>query len=136
MPSHHPPTPIRAIILLLLVTVGVGVADPLHAKRLPPPKVPPVTLGGTRFTVTNTPGALGVVTATDVSSGKKLWEKKLYTVFLNPLLEADVQWIFITKLEVYPAQGGATIPPPHLRVTNERGETFALDPSTGLSKKL
>ncbi|MFO1490704.1 MAG: hypothetical protein U1F77_03385 [Kiritimatiellia bacterium] len=46
-----------------------------------------------------------------------LWEKQVYAVKLDPNLEADVQHVFITKLEV--ADGA-------LLVTNERGEVYSM----------
>lgn len=133
----HPPRPqlLTAFSLILFITAEDTTA--LHAKRVDPPPVPPITLNGVQFTVDNSsPDTMGVVTATDTRTGKKLWEKKLYTVLINPFLEQDVQWVFITKMEIHrptgsPSNGNAT-----LRVTNERGKTYEVDPATGRSRKI
>ncbi|WP_038166206.1 hypothetical protein [Verrucomicrobium sp. BvORR106] len=120
-------------LILFIVTAGTTA---LHAKRVAPPPVPPITLNGVKFTVDNQPGTMGIVTATDIRTGKKLWEKKMYTVLMNPFLEQDVQWVFIKKMEVHwptgsPSSGNVT-----LRVTNEEGNIYEVDPATGQSRKL
>lgn len=123
-----------AFFLLLLIAAASTTA--LHAKRAALPQVPPIALKGIQFTVNNSPDTMGVVTATDIRTGKKRWEKQLYTVQTNPLIEQDVQWVFIKKMEIHwptgsPSSGNAT-----LRVTNEEGKTYELDPATGQSLKI
>jgi len=65
---------------------------------------------------------MGHVQAFDLSSGRKLWETKVYHVWIMPLLEEDVQWVFISGMQI---QGGK------LLVRNEQGKSFKLDPKTG-----
>ena len=64
---------------------------------------------------------MGFVIATDVSSGKELWRQRIYNVSINPSLEKDVQWVFITAMRRH----GDT-----LLIGNERGENFKLDLAT------
>lgn len=51
-----------------------------------------------------------------------LWETKVYHVWIVPLAEEDVQWVFISAMQM---QNG------NLIVRNERGKSFKLDPKTG-----
>ena len=64
---------------------------------------------------------MGFVVATDARSRKELWRERIYTVRVNPELERDVQDVFITSLAV---ENGTLI------ITNERGDTYALDLAT------
>jgi hypothetical protein len=132
---HHSRHQLLTAFCLFLFMAMAGTTA-LHAKRAAPPQVLPVTLNGVQFTVRNQPDTMGVVTATDIRTGKKLWEKKLYTVILIPGLEKDVQWVFITKMEIHPLSGSKSDHSTTLRVTNEHGEIFHLDPATGQSRKL
>lgn len=120
-------------LILFIVTAG---ANALHAKRVAPLPVPPITLNGVEFTVDNQPDTMGVVTAMDIRTSKKLWKKKLYTVLMNPFLEQDVQWVFIKKMEVHWPTGSPSIGNVTLRVTNEKGNIYEVDPATGQSRKL
>ncbi|MEY2575598.1 MAG: hypothetical protein QOF80_1085 [Verrucomicrobiota bacterium] len=64
---------------------------------------------------------MGFVIATDVSTWKELWRQRIYHVHMKPLLEKDVQWVFITSL---------TLRDGKLLITNERDEHFTLDLTT------
>ena len=64
---------------------------------------------------------MGFVVATDTTSHKELWRERIYTVRINPVLERDVQDVFITSLVV---ERGALI------ITNERGDRYTLDLAT------
>jgi hypothetical protein len=64
---------------------------------------------------------MGFVIATDTTSHKELWRERIYTVKIDPALERDVQDVFITSLV---EEKGSLI------VTNERGESYALDLAT------
>ena len=64
---------------------------------------------------------MGFVVATDKSSGKELWRKRIYRVFINPFMEEDVQWVFISSLV---QQDQALI------ISNERKECYRLDLTT------
>lgn len=133
MPLSRPQLLTAFSLILFIATAGTTA---LHAKRVAPPPVPPITLNRVQFTVDNQPGTMGVVTATDIRTGKKLWEKKLYTVLINPFLEQDVQWVFIKKMEIHWPTGSPSSGNPTLRVTNERGKTYEVDPATGRSRKI
>ena len=64
---------------------------------------------------------MGFVVATDLASHKELWRERIYIVYINPLMERDVQDVFITSLVVY---RGALI------ITNERGDSYTLELAT------
>jgi hypothetical protein len=61
----------------------------------------------------------GVLVATDVASGKRLWSLAVYGNPVDPKLEADGQWGHFTSMAFDP--GG------RLRITNEEGKTFLVD---------
>jgi hypothetical protein len=51
-----------------------------------------------------------------------LWRTRVFSTWINPGVEEDVQWVFITRLEV--ADG-------NLLVTDERGGRHSVDLQTG-----
>jgi hypothetical protein len=65
---------------------------------------------------------IGYVQAFELPSHRKLWETKVYHVWIIPLLEEDVQWVFISGMQVQDGQ---------LLVRNENGRTYRLDLKTG-----
>jgi hypothetical protein len=102
-----------------------------EAKRKPPKKVKPVLHNGIKYTAPNKykqigNAQIGYVEAWDLESGKKLWEKNIYHVPIKPIMEADVQWIFITELSI---EDG------NLVVTNEHDEKYILNLETGKVSK-
>ena len=64
---------------------------------------------------------MGFVVATDIAGHKELWRERIYTVRINPLMERDVQDVFITSLVI---KRGALI------IANERGDRYTLDLAT------
>ena len=102
------------------------VVTPAWAKRAPAKFVEPVVHNGVKYSAPNTDGRRGVVEACDDQTGKMIWKAVVYTVKIDPNLEEDVQWVFITTLEV---DGDS------LRVTNEKGVQYLLDRETGKAKK-
>ena len=42
----------------------------------------------------------GAVEAFDAKTGKKVWQKKVFDVKINPHMEFDNQWVKITSLEI------------------------------------
>lgn len=60
---------------------------------------------------------MGYVEAWD-KDNKKVWEKELYKVEIDPNLEADVQWVFINKLEILDGM---------LIATNDKNEKYSVD---------
>jgi outer membrane protein assembly factor BamB len=65
---------------------------------------------------------MGYVQAFDIQTGRKLWETKVYHVWIMPLAEEDCQWIFISNMQV---QDGKLV------VKNEAGKTYHLNLQTG-----
>lgn len=90
-----------------------------YAKRKAPKPVPPVIWQGVKYVASH---QMGHVQAFDLASGRKLWETKVYHVWIMPLAEEDVQWVFICNMQV---QDGMLV------VSNEAGKTYRLDLQTG-----
>ncbi len=106
------------LFLAILCFAGVF---PLQAKRAAPQEPESVVIGHVRYSAPADPVSMGFVVATEVASDRELWRQRIYRVPMNPALETDVQWVFITALK---PQGQA------LLITNERGARFLLDLST------
>ncbi len=102
-------------VVFIFVFLGCS-ANMVEAKRLPPPKVEPVIYNGVKYTATHE--KMGYVQAWDIKTGKKLWEKKVYDVKIDPYMEADVQWVFITNLSIKDGK---------LIVVNENGDKYEID---------
>ena len=100
------------VLLLLAITSA-------SAKRAAPKPVPPVVVDSVEYSAPFE--VMGFLVATDTRSHRELWRKRIYAVHVNPLLERDVQDVFITSLVV---ERGA------LLISNERGELFTLDLAT------
>lgn len=86
--------------IILLAAIVVLATLPALASRTAAPKVPPVMRGGIRYVAPNTNGRAGIVEAWDSRTGRKLWSKILFKNQIDPVLEEDVQWIFIKTLRV------------------------------------
>jgi hypothetical protein len=108
----------------LLAVCVPGVA---HAKRTAPPKVQPVVYEGVRYLAPNDDGRRAYVRAWDTKSSQMRWEVTVFRNHINPLLEEDVQWVFIKKLSVL--EGG-------LVVVDERGRAYRIDLKTRVVQKL
>ena len=106
-----------------LAALALAVA-PALAKRAAPAPVAPVVVGEVEYSVPL--GEMGFVVATDVKTRKELWRVRVYEVRIDPNLEEDVQHVFIKSLT---HERGMLI------VTNERGDTFTLDPATRKATK-
>ncbi|HEY5892563.1 MAG TPA: hypothetical protein VIT91_04970 [Chthoniobacterales bacterium] len=105
-------TPLIAVFLIFAGT------HPVLARRAEPKSVEPVVIGSVRYSVSSSRKLMGFVIAVDVFSGKELWRQRIYRVPINPFLERDAQWVFITSL----ARRGQT-----LLIGNERGKYYTLD---------
>jgi hypothetical protein len=108
----------RLVVALGLLLLS---AAPVQAKRAVAKSVDPVLIGAVRYSASSETTRMGFVIATDAKSGKELWRQRIYRIFINPFVEADVQWVFIKSL----AQQGRT-----LIITNEREARFRLDLAT------
>jgi len=114
-----------AVALCLLLTSFAG--GNAWAKILGPKPVTPVVHDGVKYLAPNNDGRQGRVEARKADTGEKLWDAVIYAVKIDPGLEEDVQWVFITALEL---DGGK------LRVTNGKGEQYTLDLKTKKVQKV
>lgn len=108
---------------IFLLVIAIGVIGCLfcqlaQAKRMPAPEVEPVIYKGIKFIAPNTPQKMGYIEAYDIKTNKKVWKKKVYRVFINPLMETDVQWIFISSLSIKDGK---------LVVINERDKKYKVN---------
>lgn len=107
---------LKTVVWLLIGLVIL--ASPAAAKRLPAPIIPPVVHNGVRYGVPNDRGTVGYVVASDVATGKRLWKKTVFRKCICPVLEHDVQWVFIKGMRLDGEQ---------LLIVDERGRTYVLD---------
>lgn len=97
-----------------------------HEKRAPLPEVAAVSHGGTRYETAPFEKSEGLdqnsgyIAAVDETTGERRWVLKVYEVSYDNDLEADLQDVFITKLEL--SDDGTT-----LYVTNEEERRFEVD---------
>ena len=84
-----------------------------YAKRLPPPKVEPISKDGIIYSEYGEDSIL----ATDERTGEQIWRRQIYVVKHIPGLEPDVQACFITKIEMKDNK---------LLITNEKGYQYEL----------
>ena len=87
----------------------------------------PVVHDGVKYLAPNANGREGKVEARSEKTGEKLWDAVIYTVTIDPNLEQDVQWVFITELAVRDGK---------LLVTNEKGERYVVDLKTRKVEKV
>lgn len=116
---HEPATSFKivfALVILLILTLLP--MSSIQAKRFAPAPVEPIHFEGIRYEVSG----MGVVLAWDEENNQELWKNTIYKVSYNPILETDVQDVWITKLEI--ANGV-------LLVTNEGSATYKVDLKTG-----
>ena len=86
-------------------------------KKIAAPKIEPLIYKGIKFMVPNTVKEMGYVQAWDVETGKKVLEKKVYSVIINPFWENDIQWVFIISLSLEDGK---------LLVVNEKGREYKI----------
>jgi hypothetical protein len=96
-------------------------------KRTAAPTIAPVVHYGVQYVVPNDNGRKGYVRAVDARTGNTLWEKAIFKVWINPLEEADVQWVFIASI---------ILKDDTLILTDERARRFVLDLKTKKVMKL
>jgi hypothetical protein len=109
-----------AVVLVSLLLC----AHPASAKRAPDP-VAPVFYKGVTYSAPNNSGMINYVLASD-SSGKELFRIKVFDMPIDPRLEEDAQWVFITHLEL---SGD------FLLVKDEKGRCFAISLTTRAVKR-
>jgi len=109
------------VSIALSLILAAMIASDAWAKRAGPKTVAPVVHDGVKYAAPNSNGREGRVEARSEKTGEKLWDVVVYTVKIDPNLEEDVQWVFIT---------GLAIRNNTLLVTNEKNEQFTLDLKT------
>jgi hypothetical protein len=116
----------RLSFVLCLMLAAMS-ANEVWAKRAAPKPVAPVVHNGVKFVAPNLDGCEGKIEAINESNGKKLWDVVIYRIKIDPHLEKDVQWVFITKLAIRQNT---------LQVTTEKNEQFNLDLTTRKVEKV
>jgi len=114
-----------SVVLCLILTAMI--ASEAWAKRAAPKPVTPVVHNGVKYVAPNENGCEGKIEARNEKTGKKLWDVLIYTIKIDPNLEQDVQWVFITGLAVQNST---------LMVTNEKNEQYILDLKTKKVEKV
>lgn len=108
----------KTFFLTVVITIfSFSILGLVEAERMPPKNVRPMIYKGIKFIAPGM-GKMGYVEARDTETNKKVWEKKVYNVIINPMLEEDVQWIFISSLSIEDGK---------LVVVNERGRKYNID---------
>jgi hypothetical protein len=107
--------------LLLSLAFVLCATVPALAKRSAPKPVAPIVEDGIQYAAPT--DRMGFVVATWTKTKREIWSRQVYTIKYEYKLglEEDVQWCFITSLRF---QDGK------LRVTNEAGSEFELDPES------
>lgn len=98
------------------MTAGQG-GPKILASRIPPVRVKPVEIDGIRYEAVW--GVLGLFRATEINTGKVLWELTLYHYRYNDELETDVQDVFVSAM--------AKESDSSILVTDERGRVYRVD---------
>jgi hypothetical protein len=107
--------------VLIFVAVALLLPSLALAKRVAPAKIEPVVYQGVRYIAPNDDGRRAYIEARDVQTNKKLWDLTIFTNRIDPMLEQDVQWVFIKALNV---RDGALV------VTSERDKIYRVDLKT------
>jgi len=105
------------IVFVSTLFLAVFLLGSIFAKRIAPAVVEPVIHEGVRYVAPNDDGRRAYIEAWDVYT-KKLWDLTVFTNRIDPKLEEDVQWVFISELSL---RDGTLI------VKSERGTTYQVD---------
>ena len=108
----------RCVLIFVAVALPTSVA---LAKRVAPAKAEPVIYRGVRYVAPNDDARRAYIEAWDVQTNKKLWDLTIFTNRIDPILEEDVQWVFIKALNI---RDGALI------LTSERDKIYRVDLKT------
>lgn len=103
------------------------VSEVAYAKRIPAPKVVPVVHDGVRYVAPNDNGRRGYIQAWEATTNKLLWSVTVFRKLINPFLEEDVQWVYITTLRL---EDGKLI------VIDERERAYSVDLKTHAVRRL
>jgi hypothetical protein len=99
LPSRFLSRPTRRTFSVL-VFLSVLITTAASAKRIAPKPEPPIIRDGVLYSAPNDNGRIEYVSASDAKTKKKLWDIKIYESIIDPNLEEDVQWVFITDLRL------------------------------------
>lgn len=105
--------------IFFLFTCCLLLIPPSSASRMPPKEVKSVIYKNIELRAPHE--KMGYVEAWDVTAKTMLWEKKIYSVYIDTWLEEDVQWVFITDLQI---KGNELI------VTNELNKQYVFNVDT------
>src|SRR5260221_5390617 len=87
-------------LLLILLSVIVFVPSVAHAKRKAAPKVEPIIYEAMRYAAPNDDGRRTYLQAWDIKANRMVWEITVFRNLINPLLEEDVQHVYINKMSI------------------------------------
>ncbi|MGC4015363.1 MAG: hypothetical protein QM755_12735 [Luteolibacter sp.] len=110
------------LVMIVATALGAGVC---HAKRKAPAEVKPVVYKDYTLSAVNQPANAGQVMMTDNKGKEVRHVLKIYHYPVDPALERDVQWVFITALKL---EGDV------LTVTDEKSKTYTVDLQEHLKK--
>jgi hypothetical protein len=106
--------PVRIFTLLLALAPLLA-----NAKHVAPPDVQSITNRGVRYVVPNDKGLRAYVQAWDVQTGKRLWEKTVFTHWYIPPFGTECMYYeYVTSMALEKNE---------LILTSERGRVYALD---------
>ncbi len=110
-----------SLFAIIVTALLLSAALPASAKRTVPKPVQPVVKDGIEYSAPLT--REGFVVATWIKSEREIWSRQVYVIKHEYKLglEEDVQSCFITDLQF---QNGK------LRITNEQGGEFEVDPDS------
>jgi len=114
-------------IINLLVLLGMIVPGIAYGKRGAPPKIAPVIYEGIRYEAPNDDGRRAYVQARDSTTNKLLWEVTVFQNHINPLMEEDVQHVYIKEMKIREGK---------LMLIAENSHAFSLDLKTHEIRKL
>ncbi|MCL2660527.1 MAG: PQQ-like beta-propeller repeat protein [Acidobacteriaceae bacterium] len=114
-------------LLYVLSAILIGMPLPPSAKRLPPKPVSPVYTSTLRIEAPLDNGREARICAYDRVDGRLLWSVAVFEQRIDPNLEEDVQWRFITQMEI---DGDAVV------VTAEGGSVYRVSLTTLIVERL
>ena len=111
-------------------SMSINERPPRSSSRMRSPEVPAIERAGIRYEQLRAPSSEGLapggyVTATEISSGKRLWLTRLYEIQLDPHRETDVQIVFLRSMTV--SESGDS-----LQIVDEKGRAYILGMRDGV----
>jgi len=113
------------VCLAGLLATLFGSADSASAKRATPKPVSPVVYKGITYSAPNHGGSGNYVLASD-ATGKEQFRIKVFDTPIDPKMEEDVQWVFITELKLTGSS---------LMVKDEKSRCYTVDLETRTVKQ-